>query len=34
LLIAEIETNLCVAGSWPVAFSLSLDDVEAWLSED
>ncbi len=31
--IYDIEGNFCVAGCWPLEFSMSLKDVTEWLDE-
>ena len=33
-MLATADSNGVVAGGSPFAYSLSLDDVEAWLSDD
>jgi hypothetical protein len=33
-MIVDAETNVVMAGGTPVPFFLSLDDVEAWLTDD
>ncbi len=32
-MIVDAATNTAVAGASPIAFSMSLDDVEAWLKD-
>jgi len=33
-MIIDLFTNGCVGGSDPMAYSMTLDDVEAWVEDD